>query len=62
MCDGCCDGRQDGADDVEYICPLVFSSGGCHMFIQLIVPPSYTNSAEYTTPEIVTSTRMIAPL
>lgn len=30
MCDGCCDGRQYGAYDVQNICPLVFSSGCCH--------------------------------
>ena len=23
MCDGCCDGRQDGANKVHYIAPLV---------------------------------------
>lgn len=23
MCDGCCDGRQDGADNVHDIAPLV---------------------------------------
>ena len=25
MCDGCCDGRQDGANKVHYIAPLGFS-------------------------------------
>lgn len=23
MCNGCCDGRQDGANNVHYIAPLV---------------------------------------
>lgn len=30
MCDGCCDGRQHGADYVEEICPLVFTACGSH--------------------------------
>lgn len=62
MCDGCSDGRQNGANYIQNICPSVFSSFVCHMLSQLIVSPSYTNSAEYTTPDIVTSTSIFVPV